>query len=136
MSSTAIVDAKTNSTAQDPLAGADAGNYNSGDLLIINCSQTDDWEIAVGNEAFQVNANGKSDATFTRGNQNFRNGALVGSFDSGHTFFAVGTRLEMKVLTTSNTSNLRLYCWDSDFANNAGTIKAYITSVPAVAFGG
>lgn len=139
MSSNITVNAKKDSVAKIPLEGADAGTIKPGDLLIISCSQTDEWEVSTGGELMETNANGLGNHMTSRGNQTIRTGALVGSLDGGATYFSIGTRLEMVVTAVNSNGtnpNLKLYCWDSDFEDNSGTITAYINTVPDSVFKG
>ena len=124
------VKAKENSTGRTPITGALAGTYTPGALVRVRCSLTDEWEVAEG-EGYEANANGVKTHFTTRGNQIFQSGSMVGSWDGGKTFFPVGTQLDMIVLAAipgnPNLAELTLYCWDSDFENNSGTIKADVT---------
>ena len=128
-----IVRAKDNSTAKNPMIGASAGTIAPGMLVSIRCSKTDEWEISEGHEHHEVNANGVPNEITTRGNQTFTYGCMVGSWDGGKTFFPVGTHLDM-VASVANPdgspAELTLYCWDSDFENNGGSIAAEVTTHP------
>ena len=107
-----------------------------GDLITVDVHPLDFWSLLERDLSFSISANGRrSDGTFRFGlgydrldkvGHNFVYGSLVGTLDGGKTFFPVGTHLEMTALTTGN---LALACWDVDFANNAGVIRAYVKVV-------
>jgi hypothetical protein len=128
-----IVRAKDNSTAKIPMTGASAGTIAPGSLVSIRCSKTDEWEISEGHEGHEVNANGVPNEIATLGNQTFSYGCIVGSWDGGKTFFPVGTHLDMVACVAkadNSPAELTLYCWDSDFENNSGSIAAEVTTHP------
>jgi hypothetical protein len=93
-----------------------------GQLLIITAGRSDTWTIDSSASIFSSSANGLVGVVvpLPLGQFTFPHGALIGSLDMGKTFFAIGTRMEMTVL---RPGTLRLYCWDSDFFNNDGSIK-------------
>ena len=110
-----------------PAAGLNTNiNVTARQLLVIAASRSDTWSIdSSGGPTFSSNANGivggvPFPVLLTQGGFTFPVGALVGSLDMGETFFAIGTQMQMTVL---RPGTLRLYCWDNDFANNAGSIK-------------
>jgi hypothetical protein len=98
-----------------------------GQLLVIDVDKLDAWSIGASN--FNSNANGTGNpfgtnqGTFVFNNFKARFGSLVGSLDNGLTFFPVGTKLEMTIL---QPGTLRLYCWDSDFANNVDFLQVHV----------
>lgn len=77
-----------------------------------------------------VNANGLSNpfggnyGLFTQSGFSFFYGSLVGSLDGGKTFFPVGTRMEMSILIPEG--RLTLYYWDSNKADNSGSVIATV----------
>lgn len=123
------VDANSHSVS---VAGRAAGlntgvTVKPGNLLVINASKQDTW--ALGAAQHTSNANGLGNPiglkvpNFTlRGTSfSFLPGTLVGSLDNGLTFFPIGTRME-QTITKNGGGTLKLYTWDSDNANNSGTI--------------
>jgi hypothetical protein len=93
-----------------------------GQLLIIAAGRSDTWTIDSSSPIFSSTANGLVGVVvpLPLGEFTFPHGALIGSLDMGKTFFAIGTHMEMTVL---RPGTLRLYCWDSGFFNNDGSIK-------------
>jgi hypothetical protein len=98
---------------------------------VITASRSDTWSIdSSGGPTFSSTANGivggvPFPVLLTLGEFTFPHGALIGSLDMGKTFFAIGIQMEMTVL---RPGTLRLYCWDNDFANNAGSIKVDVNA--------
>ena len=60
MSQKVIVHARDNSTGKPQITGASGGRYALGSVLVINCSDDDEWEISEGG-LHEVNANGVPD---------------------------------------------------------------------------
>ncbi|MFP5274630.1 hypothetical protein [Coleofasciculus sp.] len=97
-----------------------------GDLLIVDVSPRDFWNLGGGGWIRNANgtqANGNMTNESTQKNYNFILASLLGTLDGGKTFFPVGTHLEMTVL---NGGTLSFSCWDIDYANNAGSVKACV----------
>lgn len=96
-----------------------------GQLLTISADACDTW--SAGADKRTSNANGLGNpfgadfGLFTKGPFSFLFGSLVGSLDGGKTFFAVGTRMEMTILAPGR---LALYYWDSNNADNSGSVVA------------
>jgi hypothetical protein len=94
-----------------------------GQLLTISADPCDTWSAR--SDWPEANANGlgnpfsNSNGQFVHNGSSFVWGCLVGSLDGGRTFFGIGTRLEMTVLSTGKLS---LAYWDSDSANNNGSV--------------
>jgi len=101
---------------------------SKGELLTISVAPDDKWSAGAADR--ESNANGLSNpfggnyGVFTKGAFSFFYGSLVGSLDDGKTFFAVGTRMEMSILIP--TGRLLLYYWDSNNADNTGSILATV----------
>lgn len=99
-----------------------------GDLLTISAPPDDTWSAGAANRT--SNANGLSNPLggdfgfFTHGGFSFLYGSLVGSLDGGKTYFAVGTRLEMSILTPPG--RLTLHYWDVNNADNTGSVTATV----------
>ena len=117
------VQAKENSRSGG--TGKDAGTYSRGCLVIISSSLEDTWALGQG-QNLTCNANGIKNSKSSNGRQTFNNGTLVGSIDGGESFFPVGTHCQLTI--TTNNTQLKLYCWDSDKDNNNGAISVYIQS--------
>jgi hypothetical protein len=100
-----------------------------GDILVVNVPPNQSWFLVTGQEDAEANANGRRPkaktllALYRIGNFEFVYGALVGSFDGGKSYFPVGTHLTMTIL---NSGTLTLHFWDSDSANNSGSVKATV----------
>ncbi|MGZ8842185.1 MAG: hypothetical protein ACXW18_00890 [Pyrinomonadaceae bacterium] len=127
MASTFVVKAKENSVSGG--TGLVTGiTVSKGQLLTISVAPDDKWSAGAADR--ESNANGLSNpfggdyGVFTKNNFSFFYGSLVGSLDSGKTFFAVGTRLEMSILFP--TGRLLLYYWDSNNVDNTGSITATV----------
>lgn len=100
-----------------------------GDILVVNVDPSDTWSLVAGQANAEINANARIVTTkvfhslYKIGNFEFLYGSLVGSFDAGKSYFSVGTHLTMTVLTSGT---LTLHFWDSDNANNSGSVKATV----------
>lgn len=121
-----VVQAAANSASGG--AGLNTGiNVAPGDLLTISVDPNDTW--AAGTGARTSNANGLGNpfgtnfGTYTKNGGTFLFGSLVGSLNGGATFFPVGTRMEM---TMVGPGTLSLYYWDSNTADNAGSVTATV----------
>lgn len=102
-------------------------SLNPGQLLTISVSPDDTWSAGAANRTSNANGLGNplggNFGTFTKDNFVFLYGSLVGSFDGGKTFFAVGTRLEMTILAPGRLS---LFYWDINNQDNSGEITATV----------
>ena len=98
-----------------------------GQLLTISVSPDDTWSAGAANRTSNANGLGNplggNFGTFSNGNFVFLYGSLVGSFDSGKTFFGVGTRLEMTILAPGKLS---LFYWDINNQDNSESITATV----------
>jgi hypothetical protein len=98
-----------------------------GQLLTISVPADDTWSAGAGNRTSNANGLGNplggNFGTFAKGVFVFPFGSLVGSLDGGHTFFGVGTRLEMTVLTPGKLS---LYYWDVNNQDNTDSVTATV----------
>ena len=56
-------------------------------------------------------------------------GELVGSFDSGTTFFKVGTSYSA-VFSGVSPATLKLYYWDENNFDNTGSVQVSVQSIP------
>lgn len=117
------VQAKENSVTGG--VGKDAGTYSRGSLVIITSNPEDIWRLAE-NQTLPSNANGLDGHPYNRNGMIINAGTMVGSLDDGASFFPVGTLCQLSI--TSDDTNLKLYCWDSDKDNNSGAISAYVQS--------
>ena len=117
------VQAKENSVSGG--TGKDAGTYSRGSLVIITSNPEDVWQLA-DNQTLPSNANGLNSHPHNRSGMTMNVGTMAGSLDNGVSFFPVGTICELSI--TSDNTNLKLYCWDSDKDNNSGAISAYVQS--------
>ncbi|WP_046758491.1 hypothetical protein [Kordia jejudonensis] len=122
------VQAKENSVTDG--TGKEAGTYQRGSLVIITSNPEDQWYLA-DNQGLDCNADGLSvsdytHARYTKDGTTINLGTMVGSIDDGNSFFPVGTICELSI--TSDNTQLKLYCWDSDKVNNSGAINAYVQS--------
>ncbi|GET41275.1 hypothetical protein [Microseira wollei] len=102
-----------------------------GDLLKVNVDPKDLWNMAWMDRNSDVNANAinknKSWPWGYHGSPfSFRMGNLIGTLDGGKTYFAVGTHLEMTVLSKGTLSFL---VWDLDYLNNRGFVRAFVKVV-------
>jgi hypothetical protein len=98
-----------------------------GDLLIVDAPPKDLWALT---GDFFVNANAIKLEDGSRWNHladykshPYRLGSLVATIDDGKTFFPVGTHLQITVL---NAGMLSFACWDIDYGNNYGFVKACV----------
>jgi hypothetical protein len=98
-----------------------------GQLLTISVSPDDTWSAGAANRTSNANGLGNplggNFGTFTKNGSNFLYGCLVGSFDGGATYFAVGTRLEMTIL---GPGKLSLFYWDVNNVDNTGEVTATV----------
>ena len=98
-----------------------------GQLLTISVAPDDTWSAGAGNRTSNANGLGNplggNFGTFTKNGSVFLFGCLVGSFDGGTTFFAVGTRLEMTIL---GPGRLSLFYWDVNNQDNTGDVTATV----------
>lgn len=98
-----------------------------GDLLTISARPDDTWSAGPGPRTSNANGlgnpTGQNFGVYTRNGFAFLYGSLIGSLDGGATFFAVGTRMEMTVLAPGRLS---LYYWDSNNADNSGSVTAIV----------
>ncbi|WP_143569871.1 hypothetical protein [Tenacibaculum agarivorans] len=105
------------------------GEYEVGQTVVINTDPNDIWNLSRNDPEFNSNADGglvvDPDATYVKEGQEFIVGALVGSFDNGTTFFKVGSQFQTTITTSSE---LRLYCWDSNNNDNFGSLKVTVTT--------
>jgi hypothetical protein len=116
------------STAKIPEPLLDTGiQLKPGDLLIVDAPPKDLWGLTGG---FFINANAikledgsRYDYLADYKSHPYRLGSLVATIDDGKTFFPVGTHLQMTVL---NAGMLSFACWDIDWANNYGFVKACV----------
>jgi len=121
-----VVKAKENSVSGG--SPTDTGiSVKPGQLLTISVSPDDTWSAGAANRTSNANGLGNplggNFGTFTKNNAVFLYGSLVGSFDNGTTFFAVGTRLEMTIL---GPGRLSLYYWDTNNQDNTGEVTATV----------
>lgn len=127
------INAKVNSsTGGNPLNTGIA--LEPGDLLIVKVDPKDLWNPAWNDRncdlnANGVNKNGKGQWPFGYIAKNFfefRLGSLIGTLDGGQTYFAVGTHLEMTVLSKGTLS---FVFWDADYGNNIGFVRTFVKVV-------
>jgi hypothetical protein len=103
-------------------------SVSKGDLLTVSVAADDKWSAGTGKR--ESNANGLSNpfgddfGFFAHNGFSFLYGSLVGSLDSGKTFFAVGTRLEMTIFCPPG--RLTLYYWDVNKDDNTGSVTATV----------
>ncbi len=121
------VEANANSTAGGTGKPVPNLGLQYGDLLTIICDNEDQWSLAQ-DGGFNTNANGRKNAPVAAGEaqQIFPAGAMLGSFDNGRSFFAVGLFTQITILEGGENPELKLYCADSDKNNNSGFIRAVI----------
>lgn len=107
-------------------SGLDTGiSVEPGQLLVISANKNDTWRLGPGPR--ESNANGLGNpfgqdfGNYELTPFTFLHGALVGSLDDGETFFPIGTLTEQSIIT-DNAATLRLYAWDSNKADNSGSI--------------
>ncbi|MFB2975484.1 hypothetical protein [Microseira sp. BLCC-F43] len=102
-----------------------------GDLLIVNVNPKDLWNPNWMDRNADINANGvniKGKGNWPYGynskqNFEFRLGSLIGTLDGGKTYFAVGTHLEMTVLSKGTLS---FVFWDVNWDNNRGFVRTFV----------
>lgn len=98
-----------------------------GQLLTVSVPADDTWSAGPANRTSNANGLGNplggNFGTFAKGAFVYLYGSLVGSLDGGQTFFGVGTRLEMTILAPGKLS---LFYWDSNNADNTGSITATV----------
>ncbi len=102
-----------------------------GDTLKVSVALDQKWSNGPGQPPTNANgilANGVPKESFSRNGFTFVVGSLVGSLDGGKTFFLLGTKFEGPV---SGSGPLSLFYWDSDSANNSGSVKVNVTLIPA-----
>lgn len=131
------VDAKENSTTGG--TGKKSGKFLLGQIITIQCSESDTWNILNHESKYEVNANGTDFNKAKMGNQAVNTGTLVGSFDDGKHFFPIGLKKQITVfppfvpISLDNynfkEAELTLWCWDTDNYNNSGTINVTINSM-------
>lgn len=102
---------------------ADALKLSAGESFSVIASGF--WENDPAGGSYLSGPNGHSDQTFTTGGYTFDVGTLVG--DIGGTFFKVGSSYSG---VAAKTGELEFFYWDSDAANNSGTVKALVSTVP------
>jgi hypothetical protein len=103
----------------------------TGKLLVMSVDKQDLWTF--GPAPRTGNANGLSNpfggffGNFTKPGTNFSFlfGSLVGTLDGGLTFFPIGTHMEQTILKSTGIP-LRLCAWDSDNANNVGSVTVNV----------
>lgn len=119
--------AKQNSAGTGGIGLSTGIGLKPGQLLTINVDPCDTWSARPDWPGSNANGLGNpfsnSNGQLTQKGFSFLWGSLVGSMDGGKTFFAVGTRLELTILSTGK---LVLYYWDSDSANNSGSVVATV----------
>ncbi|NMG09900.1 DUF4114 domain-containing protein [Brasilonema sp. UFV-L1] len=128
------VDAKANSVSNNTASRLlKTGLYlQPGDLITVDVHPLDFWSLTSGDSNTNLTTNGRRSNGTIYGNTDrlfnhiFKYGSLVGTLDGGKTFFSVGTHLEMTVLTIGHLS---FACWDNDYGNNAGLVRAYVKVV-------
>jgi hypothetical protein len=141
-----VVDAFNNSSSGVG-GGAATLFFNSGDAFTVNVDASDLWSAGAlprwsnangltGNRyASGSDDSGEPAATligidfgpYTQSNLTAPFGTLVGSFDNGATFFAIGTSYAG---TAPVSGVLNLYYWDSNYLDNADRITAIVSPVP------
>jgi hypothetical protein len=100
-----------------------------GQLIVISVDPRDTWSAGAADRTSNANGLGNpfggNYGLYTRGSQSFLYGALVGSIDNGSTYFGIGTHLSMTALTNGT---LKLYYWDSNNNDNAGSIRVVVAT--------
>ncbi len=119
--------AKQNSAGTGGVGLSTGLGVTPGQLLTISVDPCDTWSARPDWPAANANGLGNpfsnNNGELTQNGSTFLWGSLVGSLDGGRTFFAVGTRLEMTVL---RKGKLTLHYWDTDSANNSGSVVATV----------
>jgi len=124
-----VVEVKANENSTTGGVGREVGEitFKAGDLVSIFCDFNNRWNLLDQQEDFIVNALGNRNHPITLSNgQRFAGGAMVGSFDNGNSFFSVGLFTQITISEAIPNPILRLYCADSDFQNNSGSIFAHV----------
>jgi hypothetical protein len=102
-------------------------SVSPGQLLTISVAPDDTWSAGADNRTSNANGLGNplggNFGTFTKSNNTYLFGCLIGSLDGGTTFFPVGTRLEMTIL---GPGRLSLFYWDSNNVDNTGDVTATV----------
>jgi PEP-CTERM motif-containing protein len=140
-----VVDAKLNSTTGG--TGVATLVFNAGDAFSVSVDPTDLWNagalprwsnadgltgprLATGSDDSLEPAGtliGDNFFTWNQGGLTAPFGTLVGSFDNGINFFAIGTTFAG---TAPVSGTLRLYYFDSNFEDNTEHITADVAAVP------
>ena len=142
-----VVDAKLNSSTGG--TGVATLVFNAGDEFSVFVDPTDLWNAgalprwsnANGIDGPDLIATGSDDSLepagtvigsdifsdHTQGGLTAPFGTLVGSFDNGATFFAIGTSF---VGTAPVSGTLNLYYFDSNFEDNTEHITADVSAIP------
>ena len=121
-----IVNAKTNSSTGG--VGKDTGiNLQRGQRLIIRTDPNQKWRAGAG---WRIsNANGiRTIGKFTKSGLSAHYGSLVGRIGSGRYFF-VGTNFSG---TANSSGRLYLFYWDSNKADNSGSISVNISTAGSI----
>lgn len=126
MAHTFVVDARLNSLSGGTPLNTGI-NVTPGTLLTVSVPSDDTWSAGAANRTSNANGLGNplggNFGTHTQGAFKFLFGSLVGTLDNGATYFAVGTRLEMSIQVNGT---LKLVYWDSNNADNTGSITATV----------
>ena len=114
--------------------GKDTGlDITAGEFITVSVPSTDTWQNdpdssyisgADGHDGFVGDQHPNFD--FTADGLTAPFGALVGRIGTG-AYFIVG---ESYTGTAATSGELELFYWDSDYANNSGTVTATVTAVP------
>jgi hypothetical protein len=98
-----------------------------GQVLTISVSPDDTWSAGAENRTSNANGLGNplgdNFGFFAKNGFSFLYGSLIGSLDRGQTFFPVGTRLEMTILSQGTLS---LFYWDSNNTDNSDFVTATV----------
>lgn len=125
-----VVDSKLNSLAGSQLSrGLDTGvTLVAGHKFSITADPLDAWSIGTNVARHLGTADGApSTRLYTFFGQTFNHGTLVGKIGEG-LFFRVGSSLLNEIANASGA--LKLFMWDTNFADNSGDIKVDIALVP------
>jgi hypothetical protein len=102
---------------------------NAGSYLSIQSDYNDTWSLGAydreGNADGLGNPFGGNYGTWTQDGKTFLYGAMVGRIGSGD-YFLVGSNFNQVV---SETGNLYLGCWDSNYGDNSGEINATVENL-------
>ena len=130
ISKTIAVAAKANSVSGGVGAKPNIA-VKPGQLMVITASASDTWSAGTADRTSNANGLGSpmggQYGVHQRGDYKFLFGSLVGSFDGGKTYFSVGTYLAMTILMPGE---LTLYYWDSNNADNTGSVTANVQLYP------